>query len=254
MELCTMRDLRYYKKLNIIPGFGLETGSATLLCKLGKFLGKNNNLQNAKEYLKLAEDFIIKSNQLDIPIVFLYMGATPGMDKRTMKETEEFFFGKRFSGKSLLEKFHVNLQIQKYAILPGNDFFNNGETILGAKYYFKHWYRIFNIEQAFYSTILKPSKDLNFPRAMTFLIEFLRKLYKAQMRLKNPFYNLAEYYFHKKMYKRFLEIYNAKIKEQENETQLMGYAYISLMVFIGFISILIITMLNIPNFSLLYTY
>ncbi len=243
MELCTMKDLEYYKKLNIIPGFGLETGSPTLLCRLGKFLGKNNNLQKAKEYLELAEDFIKRANELDTPIIFLCMGAAPGMDEKTMKETTEFFFGKRFSGKSLVEKFKVNLQIQKYAILPGNDFYNNGEKTLGAKYYYKHWYRIFDSEQAFYSTIIKPSKDLNFPQAMDFLINFLGKLYKAQMKLKNPFYNLSEYFFHRKMYERFLVIYNTKVTEQEKEKQLIDYAYISLTTIICFIGIILNTIL-----------
>ena len=254
MELCTLNDLEYYKKLDIIPGFGLETGSPTLLCRLGKFLGKNNNLQNAKAYLALAEDFIKKSNELDTPIVFLYMGATPGMDERTMKETEEFFFDKRFSGKSLVEKYKVNLQIQKYAILPGNDFFNYGEILLGAKYYFKQWYRILDKEQAFYSTIIKPSKDLNFPSAMSFLINFIKKLYQAQMRLKNPFYTLSELLFHRKMYERFIQIYNAKAQILDTDKHNIGYAYISLILFISFITILLNTMLNISYFSLLYTH
>ncbi|MFX1445889.1 MAG: hypothetical protein ACFFHV_20930, partial [Promethearchaeota archaeon] len=221
---------------------------------LGKFLGKNNNLQNAKEYLALAEDFIRKSNKLDTPIVFLYMGVTPGTDERTMKETTKFFFDKRFSGKSLVEKYNVNLQIQKYAILPGNDFFNYGENLLGAKYYFKQWYRILDKEQAFYSTILKPSKALNFPSAMNFLINFIKKLYKAQMGLKNRFYTLSEYLFHCKMYERFIQIYNAKVSDQEREKPLIGFAYISFMVFISFIILLLNTMLNMPNFSLLYPY
>ena len=87
LELCTTQDLEKYKKLNIIPGFGLETGSPRLLCRLGKFLGKNNNLNNAINYLKRAESFIKKANDLDTPIVFLCMGAAPGMDEKTMKET-----------------------------------------------------------------------------------------------------------------------------------------------------------------------
>lgn len=222
MELCSDSDLMLYKKLNIIPGFGLETGSPTLLCRLGKFLGKNNNLKNAKEYLKLTEHFIKKSNELDTPIVFLCMGVTPGVDKNTIEEEKAFFFGKRFSdGKSLIDKYKINLQIQKFGLLPGNTFYDQGERIFDTKYHFKEWYRtIFEKEQALYSTIFETSKELAFTDAMNYLIGFLGKLYKSQIKLKNPFYNLSEYIYHRKLYDKILEIYNTRIFTSKKEIKL----------------------------------
>jgi len=85
---------------------------------------------------------------------------------------------------------------------------------------------------------------------MDFLINFLGKLYKAQMKLKNPFYNLSEYFFHRKMYERFLVIYNAKVTEQEKENRLIDYAYISLTAFICFIGMTLNSILNILCFPL----
>jgi len=63
------------------------------------------------------------------------------------------------------------------------------------------------------------------------------------MKLKNPFYNLSEYLFHRKMYERFLEIYNTKVTEQEKEKQLINYAYISLTTIICFKGIILNTIL-----------
>ena len=72
IELCSIEDLESYKKYNIIPGLGLETGSPTLLCRLGKFLGESNNLKNAYDYLKRAETLIKHSNEIDLSIIFLF--------------------------------------------------------------------------------------------------------------------------------------------------------------------------------------
>ncbi|MBD3343026.1 MAG: hypothetical protein GF353_28270 [Candidatus Lokiarchaeota archaeon] len=216
IELCSREDLRNYKKFNLIPGFGLETGSPTLLCRLGKFLGKNNSIIHAKKYLQKVEEIIKYSNEIGAQIIFLCMGASPGMDSETIKESTEFFLSKRFSGKSLIEKYPINLQIQKFAILPGNTFYENGENFLFSKFYFKKWWKIFDKEQALYSTLLKPSKYLSFSEAMGFLKDFLSKLYRAQMRLKNPSYNLPEYFFHQKLYKRTLELYNYKVLKEKS--------------------------------------
>ncbi|TFF99165.1 MAG: hypothetical protein EU542_09295 [Promethearchaeota archaeon] len=223
MEICSIKDLERYKKYNIVPGFGLETGSPTLLCRLGKFLGKNNNLNNATKYLKLAEDLIKKANELDTPIVFLCMAVCPGTDRETIRQSRHFFLDKRYpNGKdnslSLIERYKVNLQIQKFGLLPGNTFYLKGEELFpGSKYYFKEWYKIFDKEQGLYSAIFKPSADISFPKAMDYFIDFLKSLYKSQLRLKNDFYTLAELMYHIKLYSRMLEIYQNKDRDEKNE-------------------------------------
>ncbi len=212
IELCSKEDLESYNRFNIIPGLGLETGSSSLLCRLGKFMGKNNNLQNANEYLNRAEELIKQANNLNIPIVFLCMGAAPGSDEKTIIESSNFFFGKRFSGKSLIERYKVNLQFEKFAIFPGSTFYEKGEKMFNAKYYYKEWWKIFDKYQAAYSTMIRPSKNISFPETMNTLINFLRKLYKSQLKLRNPSYNLIEFSFRIKMYQLILKLFEGKEK------------------------------------------
>lgn len=211
IELCSEGDLKHYKKLQIYPGYGLETGSPTLLCRIGKFLGKNNNQKNARNYLRQAENFIKMANKIEHPIIFYYMGAIPGSDNETMEENSKFFFEERFSGKSLIEKYKVNLLIQKFGLLPGNTLYEKGEKMLGFKSYFKQWYKLFDKNQTFYSSIIKPSENLTFPETMNYLLDFVRKLYKGQRGLGNDFYILSKYIYQRKFYKKFLNIYKEKV-------------------------------------------
>lgn len=213
IEICTNGDLKEYKKLQIYPGFGLESGSPTLLCRIGKFLGKNNNLQNAKKYLNRAEEFIKIANKIDHPIIFYYMGAIACSDKKTMEENSNFFFEKRFSGKSLIERYKVNLLIQKYGFLPGNTLYLKGENSHGLKPCFKEWYKIFDKNQAFYSSIIE-SNDTSFPEIMNYLLDFVRDLYKSQIQLGNDFYSLSKLVYQRKFHKQFLKIYEEEVRKK----------------------------------------
>ena len=51
IELCSKKDLTYYKKFNIVPHIGLESCSKTLLFRMGKILG-NAKSRNQKMLIK----------------------------------------------------------------------------------------------------------------------------------------------------------------------------------------------------------
>ena len=61
IDVCSIEDLENYKRFNMFPAFGLETGSPTLLCRIGKIPG-NDSLEKAKDYLQKTEDLIKKAN------------------------------------------------------------------------------------------------------------------------------------------------------------------------------------------------
>jgi len=214
VELCSDEDLISYQKFKIIPLIGLETGSKTLLYKIGKVLGNNpSQVKKAiNRFLRRTEDIIIKSNKLELPTVLYYMMGLPGEDLETIKENKEFFFNPRFDGKGLIEKYKINLSISKYTSLFGSYIYTHAENDYGAKIYYKFWWKHFHMHQPYLGALVDPSEGLTFSDSMSKHLKLLKMIFKSQRKLNNPFYSPEKLIFLKRHKEILSNIYQKIVR------------------------------------------
>ncbi|TXT64048.1 MAG: hypothetical protein BAJALOKI3v1_270030 [Promethearchaeota archaeon] len=209
IDLCWDEDLIWYKKLNIIPLIGLETGSKTLLWKMNKILGKNDNQKKLRiaRYLKRAEQIIVKCNELDLKAVFYYMMGVPGTDSKIFKENREFFLEPRFQGESLIEKYDINLSISKYIALCGSEIYKNAHKKYNAKVYCKEWWKRFHKYSPFLGALVDPEEHYSLLNCLNHEYGFIKQLFKAQLRRKNKFYSIPKLLIQKRNFELLKKLY-----------------------------------------------
>lgn len=195
VELCSETDLKNYKNLDIVPQIGFESGSKTMLKRMGKVNGKNQNLRdkNIENYLKKMEKIIQVSAEIELTILLNYILSPPGSDAHTIKESWNFFLEKRFKGKSLVERYNINLYFSKYSALYGSKIFDDVEDKFGGKIYFKQWWKIFNEDQRALSALVEPSLTLSLIKSLNMNQDFLKQLFRLQINRKNEFYHPAKF-------------------------------------------------------------
>jgi len=209
VETSTMKDLDNYKKYNVTVGFGLESVSKKLLIRMGKVLGRDKEQIeiSADSYLNKTIKLIKYSNQINLPIVFFYLLGVPGTDKETLNERRSFFFDRRPDGDILMEKYKINLEFFMFAIFTGNTIYDRGEEMFGAKYHFPEWWKIFDKDQAAYAVTINPSKNLVYAQQFKPTMEFIKNVFKYQMKLKNQFYFLPKLIEYKSNFIKTMKIY-----------------------------------------------
>ncbi|MFX1393096.1 MAG: B12-binding domain-containing radical SAM protein [Promethearchaeota archaeon] len=207
IDTCSFEDLKNYKKYNITPFLGLETGSKTLLSHLLKT--SKNKLD---KFLNKTVEIIKESNRLDLPIMISYMLGVPGTDRQVIEETNSFFFEKKYKGKALIEKYKINLTCWMFGYLCGNTFFEKGEEMFGTIFYLKEWWKKFDKYQSYYANLIKPSKYLSFLESIEYIKDFYKRIYRSQMKLGNIFYNMVRYYSEMKTIKTIQELFEKNFK------------------------------------------
>ena len=215
IDLCSQYDLSKYKKAQIIPQFGLESASRTLLARIGKVLGKNNAIINkgVKNYLQKAEELIIEAHRIEFPINFFYVIGLPGTDQQTIRESQNFFLEKRYNGNSLIEKYKVNLRFAIYHNYFGTYLYDNAKDLYGTKMLIKDWWKLFTKDQIYYSQLVQPSKDLSFLTLLEKYMIFLKQVFQKQIKLNNSFYSIYKYKFFKDWMGKLRSIYNKEVEK-----------------------------------------
>ena len=218
IETCELEDLKNFKKYNIIPGLGLETTSKKMLFRIGKTLGKNKEQiqKGIDSYLEKTKNLIQYANKINTHIVFYFMENIPGTDTEALNERRNFFFEKNNGDSSLIEKYNIDLEFFMYLLFTGNKIYNKGEELFGAKYYYKHWWDIFDEDQYIHSGIVKPSENLKFIDSFYSTKQFVKDIFKAQMKRKNDFYTYQKYMFYKTEFDRFEKVWK-KTKNQNKD-------------------------------------
>ncbi|MBN1802624.1 MAG: radical SAM protein [Candidatus Lokiarchaeota archaeon] len=191
IDTCLPEDLENYKNLNIVPHFGLESTSRTMLYRMGKVPGKNDKeiFSSIDRYLKKFIEIVKKTNELNLIHEFYYMLGTPGEDRHTLKEAKDFLF-QTLDGddKALIKNYKINLMHAKYAAYPGSHDYNCSEKEYGSKIYYKKFWRIFDKKQAWYSIIVDPGSELSLLESVRKNAILLKKIYKIQLNMENTWY------------------------------------------------------------------
>ena len=194
IELCSNQDLENYKKFDINSRIGLESCSKTMLFRMGKLMGNNNDsiLKSIDFYLEKTLKIIEISNNLDLPITYFYLTGLPGSDEDTIKESRDFFLEKKFDGKSLIEKYKVNLLFERYIALNGSEIYYTSEDLYGTKIHFKEWWKIFDKDQVYYSLLVEPSKNLSFKESIKLNSDYIKEILLKQREIGNPYYSFED--------------------------------------------------------------
>ncbi len=229
VELCSLEDLENYKRLNIDLSIGIESFSKTLLYKMGKILGKDESQINIgiRNYLHKTVEIIKKANEIKLPIVLNYMYGVPGTDWTTSKEEQEFFFKKKYNGKSLIEKYIITLKLNKYMAYIGTNTYYTAEREFGTKFHFPKWWKIFDKDQIFFASLVDPSINLSFIESYNYAIKLIKDLMKIQSKLGNPSYSIekllnfkkdegrSSYRLYKLVKQKYPKMFNSQIQIED---------------------------------------
>jgi hypothetical protein len=190
IELCRNVDLENYKKHDIIPHFGLESCSKTLLFRMGKILGKNDEeiMKGIDNHLSKFIDIVKYSNQIDLPVNFFYIVGLPGSDRKTFKEGKDFLFKPRSNGKSLIEQYKINFLYNKYVIYKNTSFYDNCEKEFGSRIYDKIWWKKFDEYYHYYPALVDPSGDFSLTSSIGKNLQLFKRIFRIQQKIGNTYY------------------------------------------------------------------
>jgi radical SAM superfamily enzyme YgiQ (UPF0313 family) len=220
VEICRKSDLENYARLNITPHFGFETGSKTLLKRLGKAHRTEKYLRKVEKIVKNATK--LKNEYKGFAPRLNFMIMTPGADLETHEENCDFFLKERFDGKSLVEKFDVNLLIAKYTAYYGHELYDVCESKFGGSIFFKEWWKIFSRDQRSYATFIQPSKDLTVEKALKLESALLNIIFKKQMARKNEFFSFPRFLGLIKKNNQYLESWKEALIEYEIKQKMVS--------------------------------
>ena len=106
-----------------------------------------------------------------------------------------------------MEKYNINLEFFPFELFTGNEIYDKGEEMFGAKYHYKEWWKIFDSDQPAFGCVFNPSENLSFQQGLKATKDFVRSVFRAQTKLKNPFYSLSKFIGFKKDFEKLDEIY-----------------------------------------------
>ena len=185
IDMCTVDDLKMYKKYDMIPDVGFESASKKMLSQMLKTSDSKIN-----DFLDKVVEIIRVANEIDLHVIFLYMIGLPGTDKQVMEEEYEFFFSKKYEGLSLLEKYKMILNIEVYGYLYGSVFYENSEALFGTKFYSKKWWKIFNKEQVPFSYVMRANEGVPASEIINHSRKLIKNIYRTQLKMNTPYYTL----------------------------------------------------------------
>ena len=190
IELCRNSDLENYKKFNIIPHFGLESCSKTLLYRMGKILGKNDEeiMKGIDNHLSKFVEIAKYSNQLDLPVIFFYIIGLPGSDRETFKEGKDFLFKPRTNGKSLIENYKINFLYNKYVIYKNTEFYDCCEEKFNSKIHYKEWWKEFDEYYQYYPALVDPSVEFPLINSLRKNLHLFKRIFRIQQKIGNNYY------------------------------------------------------------------
>ena len=144
---------------------------------MNKVLGKNKDqtYKAIDRYLNKAVELIKHSNKINLNVVFFYLIVLPGEDFKCIEETIHFFLNPRFEGKSLVEKYNLNLNFSKYALHPGSVFYDTAEELYGSKFYHKEWWKILDENKEYFSVLIDPSRNLTLKESLHYNLSYIMK-------------------------------------------------------------------------------
>ncbi|MFX1377795.1 MAG: B12-binding domain-containing radical SAM protein [Promethearchaeota archaeon] len=193
IDMFPLKMAEYYKKANVTPYFGFESGSKKMLLRMGKLLGNSIKQQddNINYYLKKSMHIIKVMSKLRMMPYFNILFGVPGEDKMTLRENFDFFLKKRVNGSSLIEKYQIYLKFNKYVAYPNSESYLNGENNYGATIYYPNWWKRYDDDQYFKAIYVDPSKNLKIKELYRKIYNFFLKVFEAQFSKKNPdYYNI----------------------------------------------------------------
>ncbi|TFF98891.1 MAG: radical SAM protein [Promethearchaeota archaeon] len=222
IDTCEIEKFPLYNKLKIRLLIGLETGSPTLHKRFNKFPGSST--KKIRQYLEKTKQIIIASNKYDVPILFNYFSVVPGSTWQTYMESENFFFKplNEKDGRSLSEKYKIDLIFATYAGYRGSKLVKNCKKRFGAKIYYKEWWKKCSKNQAMMASSIDPSSELSFPEALELAYNFGVRHFRNQRRLSNEWYSVVRFMALKTGKKKAIELYYSKNEKDRLEKNLLS--------------------------------
>lgn len=189
VDICTAADVAEYRRLGIIPEFGLESVSPSVLECVNK-LG-SNSARRTQMYIDKTRELIEVSNQYGALVFLDYVFGFPGAGPGEFEDFDRFFFDKTAGGQSLMERYDVNLHIGTYSAFPGARAYEDCERRFGGKVYYKEWWKHFDKNQRHLAKVVSPRADVSVGDVLRGASRSIEKVYQAQSAKGNPFYGEA---------------------------------------------------------------
>lgn len=192
VDTCHLKkDIEKYAEFNIDAYIGMESASPKLLRIMGKTKSTDKNGSNARHYIKKIEDLIIRSNKLNVSLIFGLIIGCPGSTLTTFKENEKFFLKKRFNGRSLVDKYIVDLKFGKYLPLLGEKLTYECESSYNAKIYYKEWWKEFDKDQMVLASTVEPNNIFSLEKCLNLNYRFIKEIFETQINKNIKYYSIG---------------------------------------------------------------
>lgn len=186
IDFCSDQDLKNYAKFNIIPRFGLETISSTLIKHI------NKTSLNPEKYLKRFKEIVQISNQVGLQAEFNIIINMPGTDENCIEEMREYLNNEP---NSLIKTYFINFIFRIYYSVPNTYLYNNAERDFDTKFLEKYWWKKPTKYQKFFSNLVIPSRNLSLKQSLLSYYSIIRDIINTQKSFDKSIYQRRTLFF-----------------------------------------------------------
>jgi radical SAM superfamily enzyme YgiQ (UPF0313 family) len=186
IDFCSDQDLKNYAKHNIIPRFGLETISKTLIWRINKTSLK------PEEYLKRFKEIVKFSNKVGLKAEFNIIINMPATDENCINQMREYLDN---GSNSLIKAYFINFIFRIYYSVPNTYLYNNGEQDFGTIFLEKYWWKKPTQNQKLLSNLVIPSQNFSLKQSLLAYYSIIRDIINTQKAFDNSIYRSETLFF-----------------------------------------------------------
>ncbi|TXT59149.1 MAG: putative Radical SAM superfamily protein [Promethearchaeota archaeon] len=179
IDFCSDQDLKNYAKLNIIPRFGLETLSTTLIQRI------NKTPLSPKKYLQRFKQIVKLSNKVGLKAEFNVIINLPGTNIYSINEMKDIIYS---NSMPLIENYAINFIFRIYYSVPKTYLYMVAEEEFGTKFLEKQWWKVPTKDQKILSNLVIPSRDLSLKKSLSSYYSLIKEIIQKQAKFDMSIY------------------------------------------------------------------
>ena len=177
-------DLINFQKYNLIPQFGLEAVSPTLLRRI-------NKTSQPRKYINRFIEIVKFSNEIGLYPKFNMILNLPGTDRNCLRETRKYLFNQT---DPLIKKYLINFNFSVYYNIPKTELYKSSRSRFGAEFFEEKWWKIFDSNQKIMSYLVRPSKSLSLEESLEEYYSIFKQIIRNQRNFDKSIHSNKSFY------------------------------------------------------------